>query len=188
MYVCSTYVIFYTEIEEITILSNRVRQINVQALFMVDDDTWPPEQLKTYTPLLLIYYQGNHNPKQVATMAKLMQRGNASSIASDQIGMTQHSNQGDYKVLHRILDGHTVTEMIEEILIPLENSQESCLILIEGGPDVGKTALLKEIAYRIRQNIRGGKLSWFLRILAKRESFTIESFPSSQLENFIIIP
>ena len=62
--------------------------------------------------------------------------------------MTQHSNQGDYKVLHRILDGHTVTEKIEEILIPLENSQESCLILIEGGSDVGKTALLKEIAYQ----------------------------------------
>ena len=37
--------------------------------------------------------------------------------------------------------------------------------------------------YRIRQNIRGGKLSRFSRILAKRESF-----PSSQLENFIIIP
>ena len=148
MYVCFTYVIFYAEIEEITILSNRVRQINVQAWFMVDDDTWPPEQLKTYTPLLLIYYQGNHNPKQVANMAKLMQRGNASSIASDQIGMTQHSNQGDHKVLHRILDGYTVTEKIEEILIPLENSQESCLILIEGGPDVGKTVLLKEIAYQ----------------------------------------
>ena len=38
--------------------------------------------------------------------------------------------------------------------------------------------------YRIRQNIRGGKLSRFSRILAKRESFTIESFPaSSQLKN-----
>ena len=44
------------------------------------------------------------------------------------------------------------------------------------------------VYYRIRQNIRGGKLSRFSRILAKRESFTIESFPSSQLENFIIIP
>ena len=37
--------------------------------------------------------------------------------------------------------------------------------------------------YRIRQNIRGGKLSRFLRILAKRECFTIETFPASQLEN-----
>ena len=40
------------------------------------------------------------------------------------------------------------------------------------------------VVYRIRQNIRGGKLSRFSRILAKRESFTIESFPaSSQLKN-----
>ena len=45
-----------------------------------------------------------------------------------------------------------------------------------------------ELRYHICQNIRGGKLLRFLRILAKRESFTIESFPSSQLENFIIIP
>ena len=36
--------------------------------------------------------------------------------------------------------------------------------------------------YRIRQNIRGGKLSRFTRILTKRKSFIIESFPSSQLE------
>ena len=48
--------------------------------------------------------------------------------------------------------------------------------------------LINRPIYRIRQNIRGGKLSRFSRILAKRESFTIESFPSSQLENFIIIP
>ena len=37
--------------------------------------------------------------------------------------------------------------------------------------------------YRIRQNIRGGKLSRFSRMLAKRECFTIETFPASQLEN-----
>ena len=37
--------------------------------------------------------------------------------------------------------------------------------------------------YRIRQNIRGGKLSRFSRILANRECFTIETFPASQLEN-----
>ena len=35
-------------------------------------------------------------------------------------------------------------------------------------------------SYRIRQNIQGGKLLRFSRILARRESFTIESFPSSQ--------
>ena len=43
--------------------------------------------------------------------------------------------------------------------------------------------LTKVYAYRIRQNVRGGKLSWFSRILAKRECFTIETFPALQLEN-----
>ena len=37
--------------------------------------------------------------------------------------------------------------------------------------------------YHIRQNIRGGKLSRFSWILAKRKCFTIETFPASQLEN-----
>ena len=42
---------------------------------------------------------------------------------------------------------------------------------------------LNDIQYRIRQNVRGGKLSRFSRILAKREYFTIETFPALQLEN-----
>ena len=39
--------------------------------------------------------------------------------------------------------------------------------------------------YRIRQNIRGGKLLRFSRILAKREFFTIEIFPALQLDIII---
>ena len=39
--------------------------------------------------------------------------------------------------------------------------------------------------YCIRQNIRGGKLAQFLQILAKRECFTIETFPASL--SFILI-
>ena len=38
-----------------------------------------------------------------------------------------------------------------------------------------------KVFYRICQNIQGRKLSRFSRILAKHESFTIESFPSSQI-------
>ena len=70
----------------ITILSKRVSQISVQGWFMVDDDTWPPEQLKSFTPLLLIHYEGHHCSEQVAAIAKLMHTGVISSIATtDQI-------------------------------------------------------------------------------------------------------
>ena len=40
-----------------------------------------------------------------------------------------------------------------------------------------------DIMYRIHQNVRGGKLSRFSRILGKRECFTIETLPALQLEN-----
>ena len=40
-----------------------------------------------------------------------------------------------------------------------------------------------KVSGTVRQNIRGGKLSWISRILAKHECFTIETFPASQLEN-----
>ena len=43
--------------------------------------------------------------------------------------------------------------------------------------------VITAMVYRIRQNIRGGKLSRFSWISAKRECFTIETFPASQLEN-----
>ena len=46
-----------------------------------------------------------------------------------------------------------------------------------------KTTHVRITDYRIRQNVRGGKLSRFSRILAKRECFTIETFPALQLEN-----
>ena len=55
--------------EAVAILSNRVSQITVQTQFMVDRDTWPPKQATSFTPLLLIYHQGDHTPEQVTEMA-----------------------------------------------------------------------------------------------------------------------
>ena len=38
-----------------------VGQLNVQARFRVDYDTWPPDQPNNFTPLVLIHYEGHHN-------------------------------------------------------------------------------------------------------------------------------
>ena len=93
---------------------------------MVDDDTWPPEQPTSFTPLLLIHHQGNRTPAQVTTMAKLMHAGD----------------------IQKTFDTSKATKDIEEILFPLEKSEEASFVLIEGAPGIGKTILLKEIAYR----------------------------------------
>ena len=117
---------------------------------MVDDDSWPPEQLKSFTPLLLVHYQGHCSSKQVTATAKLMHRGEITSLVSDQsrIASTHHTNLDSLEIAQEILDTSVVTKKLEEILVPLEKHDEPSFILIEGAPGIGKSVLLKEIAYQ----------------------------------------
>ena len=132
--------------EAVAILSNRLSQINVQTRFMVDDNAWPPEQPVSYTPLLLINYQGHRTPEQVTAMAKLMCSGNIDKVASvTDDSTTKHSVLDSH---NKVLDTNSrATKNIEEFLAPLDK-QSSAFILIEGPPGIGKSVLLKEIAYR----------------------------------------
>ena len=125
----SSYVATYLVIvgaDPVAILSNRVRQINKRTRFSVDKNTWPPEQPTGFTPLLLIHHQDHRTEKEVKAMAKIMYTGS--------IGKT--------------LDASKATKEIAEILAPLENNKEPSFVLIEGVPGIGKSVLLKEIAYR----------------------------------------
>ena len=128
----------------ITVLSNRVSQINVQTRFMADKNTWPPGQLKTFTPLLFVHYQGHRTPEQVTAMAELMYTGDIGKVTS----VTGSQPVVKHAKFQKVLDTSTATKEIKEILAPLENSEDPCYILIEGAPGIGKSVLLKEIAYR----------------------------------------
>ena len=44
---------------------------NAHALNCVDEDTWPPNQPKSYTPLVLIQHQELRTKQQDSEMAKL---------------------------------------------------------------------------------------------------------------------
>ena len=134
----------------VAILSNRVRQISIQTRFMVDHDTWPPKQPKSFTPLLLIHHQGDHTPEQVTTMAELMYTGDIDKVASvaiDQRPVKRAKFDGNDK-FQKVLDTSKATKEIGEILTPLEEGKQSCFILIEGAPGIGKSVLLKEIVYK----------------------------------------
>ena len=72
MYIIMLYsqvFIIVIEIKVVNTLSNRISQVNIQRRFMVDDNEWPPVQLKSFTPLLLIHYQGHCSSKEVTAMA-----------------------------------------------------------------------------------------------------------------------
>ena len=113
---------------------------------MVDDDTWPPEQLTSFTPLLLIHHQGDCTTEQVTAMAELMYTGDIGKV--DLVTSDQHAlKHTSHEKFHKGLDTSKATKEIREILAPLEKSKESTFILVEGAPGIGKSVLLKEIAY-----------------------------------------
>ena len=136
--------------QAVSILSDRVSQINVQRRFMVDDNAWPPEQPAGFTPLLLIHYKDHRTPEQVKAMAELTCSGNIDliSVKSDSdypdIKRARLDSQENFqKAMDTV---KKATKEIEEILAPLEKGPS--FILIEGAPGIGKSCLLKEIAYR----------------------------------------
>ena len=109
--------------------------------------TWPPKQPKHFSPLLLIYYKGDRTLKKVEAMAELMYTGDISKIVSESNEQFV-SKRPKINNFQEIFDTSTSTTELKSILTPLENSTEPCFILVEGAPGIGKTVLLKEMAYR----------------------------------------
>lgn len=136
----------YTDIgsNAISILSSRARQLNVQAQMRVDSNAWPPDQ-PNFTPLLLIQYECQHSVKQAVAMAGLIQTGDIGELESMVPSCPSAADASES--LREVLDTSMVTKDLAKILMPLENSNES-FILIEGAPGIGKSVLLREIAYQ----------------------------------------
>ena len=135
----------------VSILSEMVSQCNVRERLNTDEETWPPDQPKNFTPLVVIHHQGQHSMKQATAMAQVIQTGDINEITSlsnNQSVPKHHPKLFSHESLQEVLDSSTVTKELTEILAPLEQSKDPQFILIEGAPGIGKSVLLKEIAYR----------------------------------------
>ena len=122
----------------VTILSDRVRQLNIQTRFAVDEDAWPPNQPQDFTPLLLVYHEGQHTFKQAASWQSA---GCARQIRS------KYYPPGSHQSLRGALDNSKTTKQLVNILAPLQDSDNVQFILVEGLPGIGKSLFLQEIAY-----------------------------------------
>ena len=132
--------------DAVSILSEMVRQFNIRERFNTDEETWPPDQPQNFIPLVLIHHQGQHSTKQATAVAQLVQAGEI-----DQVALSASNHFSDPKCRESIqeaLDRSVITRELTEILAPLEQSKDPQFILIEGAPGIGKSVLLKEIAYR----------------------------------------
>ena len=137
--------------DAVSILSEMVSQHNLKEHFNTDEETWPPDQPKNFTPLVLIHHQGQHSTKQPAVVAQVIHTGDIDNIpimVGNQSVPKHHPKLDSHEPLQNVLDNSTVTKELAEILTPLEQSTDPQFILIEGAPGIGKSILLKEIAYR----------------------------------------
>ena len=128
-----------------------VSQCNVRERFNTDEKTWPPDQPKNFTPLVLIHHQDQYSMKQATAVAQVIQTGDIddiTSLASNQSVPKHYPKLDSHEPLQEVLDSSTVTKELAEILAPLEQSKDPQFILIEGAPGIGKSILLKELAYR----------------------------------------
>ena len=155
MTVCSTLSIHLAipiGADGVSILSEMVSQSNERERFNTDEETWPPDQPKNFTPLVLVHHQGQCSMNQSALVAQVIQSGDIDSIttvAGNQ-SVPKHNPKplDSHEPLQEVLDNSTVTKELAEILAPLEQSKDPQFILIEGAPGIGKSILLKEIAHR----------------------------------------
>ena len=122
------------------------KQGNIQTRLRVDEEAWPPEPPKTFTPLVLIQHQGHRNLKQSTAMAKFVEQGHIDKLVTSD-NVPKHPKLDSHELLQEVLNTSKVTKEVAEILAPLETSNAPQFVLIEGAPGIGKSLLLKQMAY-----------------------------------------
>ena len=130
-------------------LSGNVKAVYKATRFNVAKDTWPPDQPKEFTPLVLLHREDEQSITQVTTITKALHRGAISDVVSATTSepIAKHPGLHSHGELGEALKASKATTDISEILAPLEVSDKAQTILIEGAPGIGKTILLKHIAY-----------------------------------------
>ena len=117
--------------------------INAQTRYnRADEDTWPPDKPYNFTSLLMVHHEGQHSMDQTVEVAKILQKSKITSLATK--GSTHTHNpelHGD--ALHT----QKVTKEIMDILVPLEKNDDPQFIMIDGAAGIGKSVLLREIAF-----------------------------------------
>ena len=83
-------------------------------------------------------------------MAEFVERGHINKVISvtKTDTLPKRPKLDSHQPLQEVLDTSKVTKEVAEILAPLETSDHPQFILIEGAPGIGKSLLLKHIAYR----------------------------------------
>ena len=148
--------------------SGHLKVLYINTHHTTGKDIWPPDQPKRFTTLVLL--QQKHQPIQECVIALEEQAtlGNVAGIISlaDQ---SSHSHSFGTEILQNHLKQSKVTKNISELLMILGSPDTNpCTLLIEGAPGIGKTYLLKHVAFEWA-NDRILKSDYFVFLLYLRD-------------------
>ena len=102
--------------------------------YIVEGKEWPPNQPKYYVNLGVLHHKDNRNIEEVISIA-------------------HRHKDGSSAVDEKLEENVRITKDILDLFAAIgDDSTKPRSILIEGAPGIGKTILLKEIAYRWANN------------------------------------
>jgi len=139
MFCTALAIVYLVGNEAVSKLSNWVAMKNDRLWSGIDKNTWPPDQSHQFTPLLLVYNEGQQRYNQTSKMANVVYNLDANKTVEE---LVHAENDSDCNAS----DVAKVAKNITDILVPLEESDDAQFILIEGAPGIGKSVLLREIA------------------------------------------
>ena len=130
-------------------LSRHVKGVYKQTRLDVGKDTWPPEQPKDFTPVVLVHYEEQRTMKDVNIITKAVHTGHISDVisAASSQPVTKRRWLDSHQPLREALQTSKVTRNVADILKPFDQSDDPQTILIEGAPGIGKSILMKHISY-----------------------------------------
>ena len=123
----------------------------IETRYISEEKEWPPNQPKHYINLAVIHYQGSRTQEEVIFRS---QHHKYTDLAFNKkcsflYANNQQSNiSSRFQVTEEIVDLFTADPCLGEAESDANSGHLPRSILIEGAPGIGKTVLLKEIAYR----------------------------------------
>ena len=135
----------FTVVERLLIYDTKFSTSGAIALFTalkINNKLKKLNVAKSFTSLVLIKHRGHCDFKQFTVTAEFVDRGYINKLVSVITSDTlpRPLKLGSDHLLQKVL----TSKVTKEILAPLEISDESQVILIEGAPGIGKTWLVKE--------------------------------------------